>query len=266
MKFDVTKFLALTAVIGSTAAACSTTQVDTDGNGGTGGSGETDGSVGSGGSSAAGSGGQAGGGGGLAGSGGLAGGGGLAGSGGLAGGGGLAGFGGEGGAGGSEPCLASGPLVGEGGEGGGDPGLEGLCSDFYGFDDCASESLNPRYELCESLKSMAEPSVAVTGAECIEALGEADHCNREKIEACATDLVGKACEKPSSATTCVAIHGNCGDVSEADCQAFLDMYQEATHAYISDCMDPSGESFDETFEGSCSDRLYRCGELDVTPE
>jgi hypothetical protein len=253
MAFDVSKFLALTALIASTGASCSSTDSDKEPSKG--------GSSGSGTSGDAGQSTQGGGddgvGGAAAGNGGDAVGGAAAGAGGAALGGAEAG--GAGGEGGAGECL--GALV-EGGAGGApavEPSLEGLCMDYFDTVCAGSEDDAPSYTVCEGVKERAQPGVAVAVEECISKLSAADACNYAKVAACLTSLAGQGCPNPDSATACATIKTNCDEVDVASCKKLADLVSPDRLETFTACMDPSDEgSYEEAFTGTCVERLDFC--------
>lgn len=260
MAFDVSKFLALTALIATaTGAACSSTNDSPADNG--------DGAAGS---SQSGSGNEAGapdpgsagsesGGGtgdGMGGAGAGEGGGAL---GGAPVGGGSAG--GEGGVSGSAECLGT-PAAGGAGGAGGDvePSLEDLCMDFFEPKcEASAEDYDPSYKVCEGVKSMGLPVVAMAVASCLKALSVTDACDAAKVAACFTDLVGTGCVAPDTEATCVAINANCDAVSVAKCQEYADLVAPAMYEGLAGCMDPGDEGwYDANFVGTCAERLDNC--------
>lgn len=256
MAFDVSKFLALTALIASTAASCSSTDSDKEPSKG--------GSSGSGSSGDAGQSTQGGGddgvGGAAAGNGGDAVGGAAAGAGGAALGGAEAGgAGGVGGEGGAGECL--GALI-EGGAGGApavDPSLEGLCMDYFDSICAGSEEAAPTYTVCEGVKERAQPGVAVAVEECISKLSSEDICNYTKVAACLTSLAGQGCPNPDSATACATIKTHCDEVDVASCKKLADLVSPDRLETFTACMDPSDEgSYEEAFIGTCVERLDFC--------
>ena len=221
MAFDVSKFLALTALIASTGAACSSSEKDDKGsNGGSTGAGTA-------GKSSAGAPDTSGGGSTAGHSGDEAGAPALGGNGGDAVGG-AAEAGGAGGAGGEADtgeCL--GPLAAGGAGGAGalvEPSLEDLCMDFFTPKCPASiEDFDPTYKVCEGVKERALPAVALKVTECLKALSADDACDGAKVSTCFTSLEGKGCVNPDAATPCASIHANCADVSVDACKKIADL-------------------------------------------
>ncbi len=256
MAFDVSKFLALTALIASTGAACSSTDKEESGKGGTSGSGtsgdagkSTQGGAGDGvGGAAAGNGGDAGDAGEL---------GGAAGAGGAALGGAEAG--GAGGAPEVGECLGS--LV-EGGAGGApavEPSLEGLCMDYFDTVCAGSDASAPSYTVCEGVRDRAQPAVAVAVEECISQLSAADACNYAKVAACLTSLAGQGCANANSATACASIKTHCDEVDVASCEKIADLVNPDLFEGFTGCMDPTDEGwYEQSFTGTCVERLDFC--------
>jgi hypothetical protein len=257
MAFDVSKFLALTALIASTGAACSGADKEESGKGGTSGSGTsgdagkaTQGGADNGvGGAAAGNGGDAGDVGGAAGAGGAA----------------LGGAAGAGGAGEVGECLGSLAEGGAGGAGGApavEPSLEGLCMDYFDVVCAASpEDYAPSYKVCEGVKERGSPAVAVAVEACISALSAADACDGAKVSACFTDLAGQGCKNPASAAACTTIKGRdgCDAVELVGCKKIVDLVGPDSFDAFSECMDPSIEGFyDPDFAGTCEERLQNC--------
>jgi hypothetical protein len=255
MAFDVSKFLALTALIAGTGAACSGTDKEEPGQGGTSGSG-TSGSAGKSTQGGAGAGVA----GAAAGNGGDAGGAPAAGAGGAALGG--ADAGGAGGAGGAAEvgeCLGG---LTEGGAGGApavEPSLEGLCMDYFGSVCAGSEDDPPSYTVCEGVKDRAQPAVAIAVEECISKLSAADACNYAKVAACLTSLAGNGCANPNSATACATIKTHCDQVDVASCEKIADLVNPELFDGFTGCMDPTDEgSYEPSFTGTCVARLDFC--------
>jgi hypothetical protein len=258
MAFDVSKFLALTALIATTAASCSSTDSDPEtSKGGSSGSG----TAGDAGQSTQG-GGNDGVGGAAAGNGGDAGdaGGAAAGAGGAALGGAEAG--GAGGAGGAAEvgeCLGA---LAEGGAGGApavEPSLEGLCMDYFDTVCAGSEDSAPSYTVCEGVKDRAQPGVAVAVEDCISKLSAADACDYAKVTACLTGLAGKGCANPNSATACANIKTNCDEVDVASCEKIADLVNPDLFEGFTGCMDPTDEGwYEPAFTGTCVERLDFC--------
>jgi hypothetical protein len=262
MTFDVTKFLALTAVLagaGIGAAACSSNGNDGEGeNGGSGGSaGSSSGSNSGGDSGAAGSSAYAGQGNGLGGEGGALGGSGAGGAGQCAAGapsqscndtgGASTGGAGAGGEGGAQSCLAT------------DAAYEGdPCADIPDTKcDGAEEGFyNPFYDICAA-SGGSNTTVRVAFAECLEGDVCADTASAEAA-ACWSTLAAQACPVEGTAAACTTIVGTCSDgLTAAACTKMLNVYTEAIE-FVPDCMDPNAEAYDELFVGDCKARLSAC--------
>jgi hypothetical protein len=262
MAFDVSKFLALTALIASTGAACSSTDKDkaTPGGGGSPAAG-TSGSAGQPGGQAgaadAGNGGAAAG---NAGEGGAPVAGGVGGE--SLGGAGAGGVGGAGGADAGE-CLGSLAVGGAGGaDAGVEPSLEGLCMDFFDTVCAGSEDFAPSYTVCEGVKERGQPAVAVAVADCIKTLSAEDACDDAKVAACFTGLEGKGCANPDAASTCASIKTNCAEVNLASCEKIADLVSPDMYEGFTGCMDPTDEGwYDPGFVGTCVERLDNCAGL-----
>jgi hypothetical protein len=256
MAFDVSKFLALTALIATTAASCSSTDSDKEpskaGSSGTGTSGDAGQSTQGGGGDGVG--------GAAAGNGGDAVGGAAAGAGGAALGGAEAGgAGGAGGEGGAGECLGALPEGGAGGVPAVEPSLEGLCMDYFDTVCAGSEDSPPSYTVCEGVKDRAQPGVAVAVEDCISKLSAADACDYPKVAACLTSLAGKGCPNADSATACASIKTNCDEVDVASCKKIADLVNPDQLEGFTGCMDPTDESWYEPgFTGTCVERLDFC--------
>jgi len=274
MKFDIDKFMALTALLagaGLSGSACQTTAVrgggdagesgsGAGGEGGRAGQGEGSGEAGAPGTAGDGDGdgdgGNAGGAGGSAGAGGEAT---QGGEGGLAAGGrgagGLAGSEGLGGSGGMEACL--------GDEASGGSGADSCAESLIDAIDCdgASEELNPAIDTCFVVEPVLRAGILAELISCLEAIS--DPCAAtagDAVDACVTASTSRACAREASVTACETIIGRAGcDTIDLDaCSAAVDPLSEAILLQASECMDPSGEFFDPFFEGSCEDRLNSC--------
>jgi hypothetical protein len=255
MAFDVSKFLALTVLIASTGAACSSTDdKDKAATGGSSGSG-TSGSAGKGndaGGSDANGGAAAGNGGDTTAVGGAA----------DAGAGGASLGGAEAGGAGGTPDLGEcvGPLVdAAAGAPSVDPSLEGLCSDFFSTVCPGSEGDAPSYTVCAGVRDRAQPGVAVAVADCISKLSATDVCDYAKVTTCLTGLAGKGCANPDSATACATIKTSCAEVNVASCEKLADLVNPDQFEGFTGCMDPTDEGWYEAgFTGTCVERLDFC--------
>jgi len=252
MKFDVAKFLALTAVLassGGVAAGCS----DTDG-------GETDSQAGSsssagesnkGGSSTGGSSTQVGGADGQAGES-VAGANGANGGAQAGGAGGAATNGGEasGGAGGAGiQCLLH------------DPSVESPCADAGPQTDCATEDVNAFLGHCSNL--LFVPSVEVQNGIIADFLqcgldATIDPCSTVDAAACWRAARGKGCTTDEVTTACESIATLCDTAGARVCGPRLAQVAPASHPTVVDCMDPAGENYDAAFLGNCTERLDAC--------
>jgi len=264
MAFDVSKFLALTALIAATGSACSSSDKDgtTPDEGGSSGAG---GKAGSAGSNESGSTSHPGGQGGAAegGAGGAAA--GNAGEGGVTADGGVGGesLGGGGAGGAVEPgeCLGSLAAGGAGGAPAVEPSLEGLCMDFFDVLCPGNEGDAPSYTVCEGVKATGSPAVAVALADCIKALSAEDACDPAKVHACFTGLEGKGCANPAAATACATIKAleGCDAVDLANCEKIADLVNPEMNEGFAGCMDPANEGwYDPSFTGTCVQRLDFC--------
>ncbi len=258
MAFDVSKFLALTALIATTGYACSSTDDDKAGDGATAGTagvgksgdaGAADG-VGGGKSEAGGNGGA------LPSNGGA-----TLDNGGASPSNGGATLGGAGGQADGGECLG---MLSAGGAGGAaadaDPSLEDLCADLYSVTCAASaEDFAPADIVCEGVRERALPAVAIQVAACLKGLNAAGMCDADESAACFTDLVGQGCENPDAAAACTAIHGNCAAVSVADCVKVANLVGSDHYEAFTGCMDPANEGwYEPDFTGTCSERLDFC--------
>jgi hypothetical protein len=261
MTFDVTKFLALTAVLAGAsvgAAACSSNSNDDTGNGGSSGSSGSD--AGGDSNSAAGSSAYAGERNGLGGEGGALG---------------VAGGAHEGGA---ALCAAGGPSTscndtggastggtGAGGEGGAesclaDAAFEGdPCADILDTKcDGAEENFyNPFYDLCWA-SGGTNMTVRLAFVACLEG-DECAETAAASAQACWATAAAKACPKEGAAAACTTMLGTCtdGGLNAADCEKMLNNYTDALD-YVPECLDPNAEGFDDAFVGDCKERLARC--------
>jgi hypothetical protein len=247
MKFEVNKFLALTALLAGGATvvvACSSsdtkTPVATGGEGGSAGTSTT--TAGSGGRASAGesAGGASEGGATESGAGAPTSMGGAT-------------EGGEGGV-GNEACIAD--MLGEGGA-----AAEGTtpCDVWGGVDapDCGQEFGNFASQLCNDLLFEVRPAVLNAFNTCVTRLG--DVCDQIGVQGCADTLVGRGCPQDGTAAACTFINSKCTvDASIDNCPALLDITTADAQASAMDCMDPTGATFDTTFDGNCEGRLVAC--------
>src|SRR5450432_2188638 len=201
MKFEVEKFLALTALLAGAAAsavACSSSDANKAGGGG-GGGGDAGTAQTPGGQSNASAGESAGGA--AAGEGGISA-GGAPGEGGAPEGGAA-----EGGAAGAFACIGDGPAA------------ESPCDVWsaVGAPDCGNENGNFAAQLCGNLFSYARPAVLAEFNDCVTKLG--DVCSATGVQACADNLIGKGCTQPGSAPTCSFVTSKCTDGTLNNCPA-----------------------------------------------
>lgn len=257
MTFDVTKFLALTAVLAGAsigAAACSSNSNDDNGdNGGSSGSaGSSSGSnAGGDNNNGAGSSAYAGQSNGLGGEGGA-----LGGSGGAAGGANTAGAdtggaatagAGSGGEGGAEACLADAAFEG-------DP-----CADILDTKcDGAEEGFyNPFYDLCWA-SGGSNMTVRLAFAACLEG-DECAETAAASAQACWSAAASNACPKEGAAAACTTMLGTCtdGGLTQADCVKMVNNYTYELD-FVPECLDPNAEGFDDFFVGDCKERLAKC--------
>lgn len=258
MTFDVTKFLALTAVLAGASigvSACSdSNKDDTETNGGTAGTGgessagET--SVGGSPSNAAGSSAQTNDGG-------------VAGEGGAT-------VGVAGGAGGDDGGLVGGAAGATAGGAGGEGGAEAcLMTDAaYEGDPCATipetqcdgaeeGSLNAFADTCAASWG-ANTAVRLAFADCFEGDVCAETAAADAA-ACWRAAAAKACPFEAAATLCTTVVGTCGTgLTEATCTTMIDTTAMVDFTYVPECMDPNAESYDQLFEGDCKARLAAC--------
>jgi hypothetical protein len=265
MTFDVTKFLALTAVLAGAsigAGACSSSSNDGEGDtgGSSGSSGSSSGSNAGGDNSAAGSSAYAGQSSGLGGEGGA---GGTS-----SGGAGLCAYSGESGRGNCDDTGGASPGgagAGSGGEGGGesclapDAAFEGdPCADVPDTKcDGAEENFyNPFYDICAA-SGGSNTSVRLAFAECLEGDVCAATAAASATE-CWSTLAARACPVEGAAAACATIVDTCSDGLTAEaCTKMLNVYTDALE-FVPDCMDPNAEGYDELFVGNCKERLAAC--------
>lgn len=223
MSFDIAKFLALTTLLATGVTGCETTGTD-DGAGASGaatsgGAAPTDGG---GGSAADGGAGGNGDGGAVVLGGGIA----------------------DGGSGGGEACL-----------GDVDPTDEAACSNVSVTDcDPVDEALNPAADSCwvtYQLKSEVANSIA----SCLVGLG--DICIASPVELCLVDHIGQACPSANVDASCTTINTTCDgpEIWAEDCAALMSMVADVFVPDVLDCMDPNSAFYDDTFSGTCEERL-----------
>jgi hypothetical protein len=254
MTFDVSKFLALTALLagaGVSGAACSSSGGD-DAQGGKSSGGN---------SSHAGSSNDAGGntsdvteggGAGVGAAGGATGGVGGAsdGGGGAAGGGG--GMGGEAGAGGSAECLTHDPAYED------DP-----CASLPATDcDPSSEGLlNPYQDSCYQTYG-AKSGVRMAYVDCVQGKDECATNAEATAASCWAKAAAAACPVEEADATCTTVVSTCATgLTAATCKKMLNASAMLDAAYVTSCMDPAGEFWDDLFVGDCTARLANCSEL-----
>lgn len=259
MKFDVNKFLTITALLATSATAVTACEVvvapdGAAGNPGTGNSGNAGGEPGT---DSGGSGSDVGGQGGDATAGGD---GAVGGTGGVGGEGAVGGEGGAGGDGGSGGAV--GECLGDG-----DPAAE-ACA-IVSYDECEADPgyevyFNPAQDLCSSIEYGARAGVLASVAECLAAL--ADPCDTEGVVACHVTAAENTCPAESTAALCDAIlaRDGCDDVAEL-CESVMNYYGEEYQEYLAACMDPANESYDDGFSGTCGERLVSCTGIMLPP-
>ena len=236
MKFEVEKFLTLTALLASAAAsavACSSTDASkVGGGGGEAGTAQTPGgrSNASAGESAGGAGGE----------------GGFFAGGAPSEGGAPEGGAAEGGAGGAFACIGDGPAA------------EAPCDVWSGVGspDCGNENGNFAAQLCGNLSSNVRPAVLSAFNACVSGVG--DVCSATGVQGCIDNLIGKGCTQAGTAATCTSVQSKCTDGTLSNCSGILDLVTPDALSAAESCMDPASETFDATFNGTCEKRLLGC--------
>jgi hypothetical protein len=232
MKFEVEKFLTLTALLAGAAAsavACSSTDGN-NGGGGEAGTAQTPGgrSNGSAGESAGGAGGE----------------GGMFAGGAPSEGGAPEGGAAEGGAGGAFACIGDGPAA------------EAPCDVWTGAGpDCSGEG-NFATRLCGNLSTYVRPAVLSEFNDCVSKVG--DVCNATGVQGCADNLIGKGCTQTGTAAACTLVTSKCTDGTLSNCSGILDLVTPDALTAAESCMDPASETFDKAFTGTCEKRLLGC--------
>lgn len=175
--------------------------------------------------------------------------------------GGAAGEGGasEGGAAGASEgsCIAD--LVGAGGA-----ADEAICDALgaAGAPDCAGEG-NFAAQGCLDLSgSSYRPSVVEAYKKCASAL--ADTCDRNSVLGCALGLIGQGCTQPGTAEAAALVKASCPGVSASLCTGILDLATPDRQTAIVNCMDPASEYYhpytsDQDLD--CDTNLRYCANL-----
>jgi hypothetical protein len=167
-----------------------------------------------------------------------------------------------GGGGGQELGGAGG--VANGGEGGGgveclahDPSVEDGCA-LAPMEDCGAVLPNEIEALCWRASSAGVQSgVLQAFAECGQD-ENVDVCDPADAQACWDQAAERACITDLTITTCTAILPFCEVATAEECQPRVALLSELFQEYVVGCMDPAGETYDPTFEGTCLERLDLC--------
>ena len=172
---------------------------------------------------------------------------------------------------------------------GNDPAEELDCSTGFPTKDCSDDDpayegyLNLVVDACEALASgsyyygPAVSGVRMAAAACLTEI-TVDPCSEDvddAVAACKAEAAANACETSIAAELCSAdeytdewdetypgILASCPELSAEDCVAAVSVW--ASPANIAQCMnpdDPSGEIFDASFEGTCTERFAVCSKF-----
>ncbi len=248
MKFEVNKFLALTALLATATASavgCSSTdakQAPSTGGGEGGEAGSVEPSAGSGA---------------VAPEGGAAGALGEAGQGGTS----EGGEGGTPGAAGAPTEMCIGEIVGQGGaaeEGTTPCDLWGAA----GAPDCGNESgLNFAGEGCLELYNTGvyRPSVIDAYNTCATKL--ADTCDQDGVIGCANGLIGQGCAEDTTTEACALVASYCPTVT--NCTGVMNLLTPEGQVAVADCMDPASENYAAYTADDCNVNLKYCANLPV---
>ncbi len=247
MKFEVNKFLALTALLATATASavgCSSTdakKAPSSGGGGGGEAGSVEPSAGSGATPA------------------------EAGAAGAAGAQSEAGQGGTGEAGASEGGAAGAPVEACIGESVGQAGAADGATpcDMWaraGTPDCGAEDGNWAGQGCLELYNTGvyRPSVIDAYNTCAEAL--ADTCDQDSVIGCANGLIGRACAQETTAEACAAVATYCPMVTI--CTGVMNLLTPEGQAAVADCMDPASEFYQAPTD-DCDVNLKYCANLPI---
>jgi hypothetical protein len=172
---------------------------------------------------------------------------------------------------------------------GADPAGELDCTTGFPTKDCSDDDpayegyLNLVVDACKALEygagfGYARPAVKMAAAECMAEI-EVDPCSEDATaaaEACKADAAARACETSLAVAACgtddytdqwnddtaAGILASCQDLSVEACKATMSALNDPIEAAL--CMDendPTGEYFDASFEGTCTERFAVCSKF-----
>jgi hypothetical protein len=130
-----------------------------------------------------------------------------------------------------------------------------------GAPDCGDEGGNYVAQGCNTLYGSAlyRPSVVLAFNECATAL--ADSCDANGVRNCATSLIGEGCPQPDTAASCAFIESKCPGTTL--CTGVMNLATPDGQLAIADCMDPASENYIAYKPGDCNVNLQYCASLPV---
>lgn len=134
-----------------------------------------------------------------------------------------------------------------------------------GAPDCGDEGGNYVAQGCRVLynSGLYRPSVIRAFNECGTAL--ADSCDSNGVIQCATGLIGKGCTQETTSTACTFIASKCPGVTPELCVGVMDLATPEGQAVISGCMDPANENYYNPYtvepDLDCDVNLQYCADL-----
>lgn len=135
-----------------------------------------------------------------------------------------------------------------------------------GAPDCGDEGGNYVAQGCRTLYNSGwyRPSVILAFNECGTAL--ANTCDGVAVADCATGLIGKGCTQATTNEACAFVAAKCPGVTPSLCTGIMDLTTVSGQAAISACMDPSAEEYFPYTSGdtlNCDLNLQYCADLPV---
>ena len=136
-----------------------------------------------------------------------------------------------------------------------------------GAPDCSGEGVNYVAQGCSILygSGVYRPSVVLAYNDCATKL--ADSCDADGVSACASALVGQGCTQEPSAAACDFVASKCPGVTASLCAGIMDLATPQGQDVITGCMDPANEFYYEPYtvapDLDCDANLQYCAYLPV---
>ncbi|MES1177952.1 MAG: hypothetical protein ABUL62_26755 [Myxococcales bacterium] len=136
-----------------------------------------------------------------------------------------------------------------------------------GAPDCGDENGNYVAQGCNALygSGLYRPSVILAYNECATALP--DSCDASGVIDCATGLIGKGCTEETTSAACTFVASKCPGVNATLCAGILDLATPEGQDLIQGCMDPANELYYNPWTTApnldCDVNLKHCANLPV---